>query len=1368
MRGFTALAMIFFLLLGAFPGMALESLGGLELNETLLEEKGIRVFGGPGDVPCNEFSPLDGGYYRYQGREGEYRYHGFDNSFNLFTNRDFPNDADSYRALSMKHWLKEGWETEGYKPDPFQSYLREHTGLAADSLKAAYEEMLPFEIYGEGRVYDYLYISDFPTLYGPGQGILWHETPNGIWYQSFSLGILKEKLATPGELVFAGLEEEDYALHSREKFLRVTLHGRLLDETFRDSPVLGKLYYTREDIEDFTFTLGDRTATLPPNDLANSSTADFSVPVSPLDIQEGSLTLQGAFRVNYRDGSHSPWFSREVVYDFKQEAGYLQSYFNVGHIPQKEDLTLEDIAYHDLSKGDIDLYRITLSSWNRNGFAAGESFDVKQTVVGDLGTSTLVKEVRVIREDKGLDLTIKLPEWVYDLEPIEAENLTEMDRVVSKSVTLDGRRVDFDRFFKGELVHGEVPSDRLLEVVVTMKTEEGIEYTGNDWILVKSTVPPLNFKQGAKAVEGRWVDFTDEGGREDLRRDFPQTYTCHGEGLEIVEVPGGFKVRGDLPGVYTMRVTAESAVNQAAREFRVVVFEDLPPGIYVNLYTNQLYRGDTLRVDVAYVSLDGDPMPIRELYIEKDVQGDGRYVFDSVYDPQSVYDTLGDYRLVARAGEAGRSTEVVRDFSVDNRMPVTTLSVREAVSPVKVDLLMVGEASALPASGEIEALLRERGYAGRVCSYDPTPLVDVKTVTRDLGTGEGDPPGTLFFSEGGYEGTLSLNQVQDFGAYEEEGYYTTRTSCRSVNVYSRVRGCDICGTYYNALGHKFCKFCMVVTGTTTQCTRKKYWISEMVWHPDYLGTYSGEVTRQSALPFEDPFREDARTAIMVLEGADPGVWEGRAHEVVSATAESFDRELQRLYPPNVAAMTTVLVDEEFELLYGNFDAEGDPISREEFAVYHDPGVFDNPAHRMAGHGVYSDEVPGVFGLPGHYEIRRRIEDNPQEPGFNKVSGEAVVHLRVHRPPVADFKLVFDGGWQLVDLSYDPDYLYSREDRGIKATSLVLTDAKGTRFYGMPRELSPGSYDVVYQVEDIDGALGELRRPLEITRDPLVLHGAVHPGVLALGETVRLSFFKETDPGPMRIEVVSVGGDRRVVVAEETRASEVDFVIPGDFRDGSYYFEVTCLGGVFVYPFRVFSPINLQLLPHEGYRVRATVAPYVREVYLVKGETATAMAYEEGVYSWLTQGEDRLKVRGVLHEKSEELRVVFPLEPATGAVITLKGSWQYWRGQKNLLGEQLGEEPDRFMALEGLTVEVGGLSGEGVLYFDEALGLEPVAFDTACEVSLVLPLLKSSLSPGGERLREPYRIWVKAGEEVAEKTFEITGNIYDRIYLQPDF
>ena len=84
-------ALLLFIVLifsGISYGLINSSINGLKLNDMLLEDKGIYVYGDFSSVASNNFAKLPNGYYSLNGYLGEYRYHGFDFSFNPFSNKD--------------------------------------------------------------------------------------------------------------------------------------------------------------------------------------------------------------------------------------------------------------------------------------------------------------------------------------------------------------------------------------------------------------------------------------------------------------------------------------------------------------------------------------------------------------------------------------------------------------------------------------------------------------------------------------------------------------------------------------------------------------------------------------------------------------------------------------------------------------------------------------------------------------------------------------------------------------------------------------------------------------------------------------------------------------------------------------------------------------------------------------------------------------------------------------------------------------------------------------------------------------------------------------------------------------------------------
>ncbi|MCR4435037.1 MAG: hypothetical protein QHH06_06615 [Clostridiales bacterium] len=156
-------------------------------------------------------------------------------------------------------------------------------------------------------------------------------------------------------------------------------------------------------------------------------------------------------------------------------------------------------------------------------------------------------------------------------------------------------------------------------------------------------------------------------------------------------------------------------------------------------------------------------------------------------------------------------------------------------------------------------------------------------------------------------------------------------------------------------------------------------------------------------------------------------------------------------------------------------------------------------------------------------------------------------------------------------------------------------------------------------------------------------------------------------------------------------------------------------------------------------------------------------------------------------------------------VTLTGYWNHWRGQVDMFGKQLANEPHRFLSLETVKVDVQTTGGadrvvirfspeleamqytdaKGVTYDygkdyfgyyvlfpeDSTCSLDSAIKDNHAVWEYTLPLAQSSKSWDDVRLREPYSMTVTAfkGDRSATYTvndIDITGNVYDLTYIQP--
>jgi hypothetical protein len=174
------------------------------------------------------------------------------------------------------------------------------------------------------------------------------------------------------------------------------------------------------------------------------------------------------------------------------------------------------------------------------------------------------------------------------------------------------------------------------------------------------------------------------------------------------------------------------------------------------------------------------------------------------------------------------------------------------------------------------------------------------------------------------------------------------------------------------------------------------------------------------------------------------------------------------------------------------------------------------------------------------------------------------------------------------------------------------------------------------------------------------------------------------------------------------------------------------------------------------------------------------------------------------ETDEDVKT-FVVQPLHISVFEITGAWNHWDGRTDYRGVYLTPNAHRFLSLETVTfhASVKGLpetvtvtlSPElmamtytdpyGVVYdYEELVGYEVtfplalsmVAYDEATSISLwegkyLLPLAPSSISWEDVRKRSPYGAELTASQGLSSVNatiddVEITGNIYDRISLQP--
>jgi len=154
-----------------------------------------------------------------------------------------------------------------------------------------------------------------------------------------------------------------------------------------------------------------------------------------------------------------------------------------------------------------------------------------------------------------------------------------------------------------------------------------------------------------------------------------------------------------------------------------------------------------------------------------------------------------------------------------------------------------------------------------------------------------------------------------------------------------------------------------------------------------------------------------------------------------------------------------------------------------------------------------------------------------------------------------------------------------------------------------------------------------------------------------------------------------------------------------------------------------------------------------------------------------------------------------------ADVTISGYWNHWRGQTDIFGKRMTNEPHRFLSLERVKIDITTVgdpervtirfspeleamhytdpNGNAYDYADDFFGYD-VEFPEDSTFTApgnhiaweyYLPLAPSTKSMDDRRLRSQYRMTVTAYKGEASVTYtiddiDITGNIYDLTYIQP--
>lgn len=497
----------------------------------------------------------------------------------------------------------------------------------------------------------------------------------------------------------------------------------------------------------------------------------------------------------------------------------------------------------------------------------------------------------------------------------------------------------------------------------------------------------------------------------------------------------------------------------------------------------------------------------------------------------------------------------------------------------------------------------------------------------------------------------------------------------------------------------------------------------------------------------------------------------------------------------------------------------------------------------------------------YHRVKDKPSNDPNYASYSYYSAPTSLEVYVVRKPIAlatldwDFDTaegVYKTRW--VDLSYDPDHQYSRPDKGIVDRTIKWRRSGGEWNYGIPDNLVPGTYELDYYVLDPEGYWSdpfvmsftlEDAPPMQFDAALRTLESRFSLSDIPASEKLEAYELWTRFPGNVRLEMALYNGASAVAPLKTVpsgdstgtrRGNDIDwnnvtYTIPETLPDRAYDFRITAIGdggrtATKSFGVNVSTPLGLlpsmpaetasgtdvtvsaRTLKYAG-TVSATLfygTSYARSLNLTNIGNAGGSADKawEGTIAIpgnIPDGTYTARFTAVAPNGSKQSGdLTFRLVSLAITDIKLSGYWNHWRGQVDIFGERLTNEPHRFLSLECVKLDISTIGNpdrvavrfspelEAMTYTDpkgntyrysDYFG-HNVAFPQDSTITVNgnhvyweynLPLAPSSKEWNGNRLRPQYSMTVtvyKGGSSVTRtiNDIDITGNIFDLTYIQP--
>ncbi|WP_411675162.1 Athe_2463 domain-containing protein [Cohnella faecalis] len=753
--------------------------------------------------------------FNVSGIWGEYRYYGYDRQGELYTNPYFINDA-SVTDPDTRAWIYQPWRSSSRAQENKTAVSKVSPLIASkfgDSTDKVYDAgnqaildtnniiksnfvSIQRSANGEDKLkrfnmFDYMYVEQDPTARSKGIGRMWHLTAkNEVWYQTFEI---PKTVKTPpkAEATPTIIKAEVKLQKLSENFTYVLdLAATIKDEAMYDGNgdrYDRAKYYYREDVTETVLKL------------------DVSYP-------GGTKTTVGT------------WSSKNPADQVLLENGKQTA---------RKRLVSVQLKKTNLKKDDVIQFTLTSMTYYDSDDnpkpRSQDSTDLKITLDEDV-PPIIIPEIKIPEDPlpNPLICPANIPLHAFDIVSFPASDGTDLSRVEERNVYVDGVKIDDDTFFEGKYVFGD-DADGLHRVDIQWKPKAKVTdpldpgCVSSNPVYVHDTVPTAQFKLGGTFKENRKITVDENAASANdpyVLAAYPITsFTWTWEALDTALLADQrIKINGashkeflfKKSGEYALTLKVRNSLGRESEMYRQQfwVQEDFAPAVIMTPYASEVARGESVPLFYDAVSTDSDTVTKQHFNVYYDAAGDETYTqlidsFDGLvtaYTP--TFGKLGKYRIVATVDEDfgqetfpefltpadKRRSTAKFEFWINNYIPYSDIYTDIPTVRPQIDVFFLldknleqSKIDYVKGNGVvINNQLRAEGIDPDVDAWDMHTYTysQASTTYKDFGTSS--PPATLAYCAGGYCGTLSLYDKQDYGGSRDFGSDKTETQTKTA------------------------------------------------------------------------------------------------------------------------------------------------------------------------------------------------------------------------------------------------------------------------------------------------------------------------------------------------------------------------------------------------------------------------------------------------------------------------------------------------------------------------------------------------------------------------------------------------------------